>query len=101
MADHSEKKDTIVTSAGRESVTHAGAVNTPVYRASTILYPDVATLDAHAMPFTYGRRGNPTVRSLEEAVGQYEIYRLGDRHEEIYPALGFPTISGMARSGQT
>jgi cystathionine beta-lyase len=72
VADHSEKKDTIVTSAGRESVTHAGAVNTPVYRASTILYPDVATLDAHAMPFTYGRRGNPTVRSLEEAVNALE-----------------------------
>jgi cystathionine beta-lyase len=72
VAEHSDKKDTIVTSAGRESATHAGVVNTPVYRASTILYPDVATLDAHAMPFTYGRRGNPTVRSLEEAINALE-----------------------------
>jgi cystathionine beta-lyase len=72
VADHSEKKDTIVTSAGRESATHSGVVNTPVYRASTILYPDVATLDAHAMPFTYGRRGNPTVRSLEAAINALE-----------------------------
>ncbi|HUO88059.1 MAG TPA: cystathionine beta-lyase [Rhizomicrobium sp.] len=72
MADHSEKKETVVVRAGRESATHFGVVNTPVYRASTILYPDTATLDAHAMPFTYGRRGNPTVRSLEEAVNALE-----------------------------
>ena len=43
-------------------------VNTPVYRASTILYPNVAALDARDMPFTYGRRGNPTLKSLEEAI---------------------------------
>ncbi|MBV9905598.1 MAG: cystathionine beta-lyase, partial [Alphaproteobacteria bacterium] len=42
------------------------------YRASTILYPNIAALDAHDMPFTYGRRGNPTVRSLEEAINALE-----------------------------
>ncbi len=67
-----EKKDTILTSAGRESAAHFGAVNTPVYRASTILYPDVAALDARAMAFGYGRRGNPTVRSFEDAIGALE-----------------------------
>ncbi len=71
-ADGKEKPETLLSRAGRESAAHFGVVNTPVYRASTILYPDVATLDAHGMPFSYGRRGNPTVRSLEEAVGALE-----------------------------
>jgi cystathionine beta-lyase len=67
-----EKKDTTLTSAGRKTRAHVGVVNTPVYRASTILYPDLAALDSHAMPFTYGRHGNPTTQSLEEAVAQLE-----------------------------
>ncbi|HJW39692.1 MAG TPA: PLP-dependent transferase, partial [Rhizomicrobium sp.] len=72
MADDKESKETALTRAGRESAHHFGAVNTPVYRASTILYPNMATLDARSMPFSYGRRGNPTVRSLEEAIGELE-----------------------------
>src|ERR1700753_1416093 len=68
----SSKKDTTLTSAGRKSRDHVGVVNTPVYRASTILYPDLAALDAHAMPFTYGRHGNPTTQSLKEAVAALE-----------------------------
>ncbi|MBL6852741.1 MAG: cystathionine beta-lyase [Alphaproteobacteria bacterium] len=72
MANHKENPETTVTSVGRESAAHVGVVNTPVYRASTILYPDVAALDARDMPFTYGRRGNPTVRSLEDAVNALE-----------------------------
>ena len=72
MADKPDSKDTILTSAGRESAHHYGVVNTPVYRASTILYPDVAALDGHTMPFSYGRRGNPTVRSLEDAINALE-----------------------------
>jgi len=72
VANHKENPETTVTSVGRESTAHVGVVNTPVYRASTILYPDVAALDAHDMPFTYGRRGNPTVRSLEDAVNALE-----------------------------
>jgi len=70
MAKH--RKETTLISAGRKSKAHVGVVNTPVYRASTILYPDLATLDAHAMPFTYGRHGNPTTQSLEEAVADLE-----------------------------
>jgi cystathionine beta-lyase len=61
-------KDTIGVSAGRMSAEHFGVVNTPVYRASTILCPDLATLRAHAGPYSYGRRGTPTTRSFEEAV---------------------------------
>jgi cystathionine beta-lyase len=62
------KKDTTLIEAGREPSLHSGAVNTPVYRASTILFPDVATMDSQAQPYTYGRRGTPTTRGLEDAL---------------------------------
>lgn len=72
MADGKESKDTTLTRAGREGAHHYGVVNTPVYRASTILFRDTATLDTQAVPFTYGLRGNPTVRSLETAICELE-----------------------------
>ncbi|MFL6689876.1 MAG: cystathionine beta-lyase [Alphaproteobacteria bacterium] len=66
------KKETRAVHAGRMSANHFGAVNTPVYRASTILYPDLATLEAGKVPYIYGRRGTPSSRSLEEAVTALE-----------------------------
>ena len=72
MADDQDRPETKLSSLGRKSKEHYGVVNTPVYRASTILYPNVAALDAHDMPFTYGRRGNPTLKSLEEAINALE-----------------------------
>ena len=68
----SDKPETTVTSAGRMSREHFGAVNTPVYRASTILFPDMASLKPGAQPYTYGRRGTPTSQSLEDAIGALE-----------------------------
>ncbi|HEY5347380.1 MAG TPA: PLP-dependent transferase, partial [Rhizomicrobium sp.] len=67
-----DKPDTIAVAAGRMSEEHFGVVNTPVYRASTILYPDLAALKALAGPYTYGRRGTPTTSSFEDAVTQLE-----------------------------
>src|SRR6202012_3686046 len=67
-----DKPDTVAVSAGRMSEEHFGAVNTPVYRASTVLYPDLAALKANKQPYTYGRRGTPTSRSLEEAMNALE-----------------------------
>ncbi len=72
MSDEKKKIETLLSAVGRESKAHYGVVNTPVYRASTILYPDMATLDARSMPFSYGRRGNPTMKSLEDAIGTLE-----------------------------
>ena len=72
MAKDEESKDTTVTRAGRDSAHHFGVVNTPVYRASTILYPDMATLETRDMPFTYGLRGTPTSRSLQDAISVLE-----------------------------
>jgi cystathionine beta-lyase len=66
------KPDTIAIEAGRMSEAHFGVVNTPVYRASTILFPDLKTLESGQAPYTYGRRGTPTTRSFEEAITALE-----------------------------
>ena len=71
MADK-DKLTTKTVSLGRMSSEHFGVVNTPVYRASTILYPDLAALKANKQPYTYGRRGTPTTRSFEEAINALE-----------------------------
>jgi cysteine-S-conjugate beta-lyase len=72
VAGKKDKPETIAVSAGRMSREHFGVVNTPVYRASTILYRDLASQKARDVPYTYARRGTPTSRSLEEAVTALE-----------------------------
>ncbi|MDB5740773.1 MAG: Cystathionine beta-lyase [Alphaproteobacteria bacterium] len=67
-----DKTETKTSSLGRMSDTHFGAVNTPVYRASTILYPDLASVKANTQPYTYGRRGTPTTKSFEDAISELE-----------------------------
>src|SRR5579871_6356680 len=62
-----DKPDTIAVAAGRKSEEHFGFVNTPVYRASTVLFPDFEAMEARNQPYQYGRRGTPGSRSLEEA----------------------------------
>lgn len=57
---------------GREPFKHYGFVNTPVYRGSTVLFPTTAKLESRDQPYTYGRRGNPTVTSLETAIAHLE-----------------------------
>lgn len=69
MDDEKLKYDTILTHAGRDPARHLGAVNTPVYRASTILFPTLAALEAkEGTKLRYGRRGTPTTHALEDAV---------------------------------
>jgi cystathionine beta-lyase len=72
MTDKSDKPETRAVSAGRMSKAHFGAVNTPVYRASTILYPDLAAIKANTQPYTYGRRGTPTTQSFDDAISSME-----------------------------
>ncbi|HEX4369821.1 MAG TPA: cystathionine beta-lyase [Rhizomicrobium sp.] len=67
-----DKPETKVVSAGRMSEDHFGAVNTPVYRASTILFPDLASMAPGKQPYSYGRRGTPSSKSLEDAVAELE-----------------------------
>jgi cysteine-S-conjugate beta-lyase len=59
---------TEVVHFGRSPFSHQGFVNTPVYRGSTVLYPTLDSLEAKTQPYTYGRRGTPTVRALETAL---------------------------------
>ena len=70
------KRDTITTHAGRDPLRYAGLVNTPVFRGSTVLFPDVETYE-HRDPdnyksMRYGVHGTPTTFALEEAIAQLE-----------------------------
>ena len=67
------KDETKIVTTGRDPKAHAGAVNTPVYHASTIIYPSLAAIRGkEAMPYTYGRRGTPTTAALQEAMSELE-----------------------------
>ncbi|HYJ34513.1 MAG TPA: cystathionine beta-lyase [Rhizomicrobium sp.] len=66
------KPETRAISEGRMSEEHFGVVNTPVYRASTVLYPNLAAIKANTQPYTYGRRGTPSTRSFEDAISDLE-----------------------------
>ena len=63
---------------GRTSDEHHGAVNTPVYHASTILHPDVESFETRHDPTTnrrkviYGLLGTPTSFDLEEVLADLE-----------------------------
>ena len=66
------RKRTRIVQAGRDPALHAGAVNVPVYRASTILFPDLETMRTGSQPYTYARRGTPTTSALEKAICELE-----------------------------
>ncbi|OYW54576.1 MAG: cystathionine beta-lyase [Hyphomicrobium sp. 32-62-53] len=59
---------TAVVHLGRDPFAHHGFVNPPVYRGSTVLYPTLESLEAKTQPYTYGRRGTPTVTALQDAL---------------------------------
>ena len=70
------RPDTIAAHAGRDPQRFDGVVNTPVFRASTILFPDVASYQGRNPDdykvMRYGIYGTPTTFALEEAVAQLE-----------------------------
>ncbi len=66
------KPDTKVTTAGRNPHAHHGYVNTPVYHASTLLYPTAEDYLAGNGRYSYGRRGTPTSEALEKAIQEIE-----------------------------
>jgi cystathionine beta-lyase len=67
---------TEVAHLGRAPRLHLGAVNTPVYRASTILFERVADLEQAARGehagITYGLHGLPTVTDFQAAIAALE-----------------------------
>ena len=70
------KRDTITAHAGRDPQRFDGAVNTPVFRASTVLFPDVESYQGRDPDdykiMRYGIYGTPTTFALEESVAQLE-----------------------------
>ena len=74
--DTPPKPDTILTHAGSHPDQHQGAVNPPVYRVSTVVFPTVAAMKGgENKPFDtmrYGRTGTPTSFAFEEAVAALE-----------------------------
>ena len=70
------KPDTITSHAGRDPQRYAGLVNTPVFRGSTVLFPDVASYEKRNADdykvMRYGIYGTPTTFALEQAVAQLE-----------------------------
>jgi len=66
------KPDTKVTIGGRNPFAHHGYVNTPVYHASTLLYPTAEDFLARRGRYSYGRRGTPTSEALEKAIQEIE-----------------------------
>ena len=71
-----QKPATAVTVLGRDPKRHIGAVNTPVYRASTILFNTVAELEAAVQGtyagVAYGLHGLPTVTDVQAAFASLE-----------------------------
>jgi len=96
------RKDTLLAHAGRDPEKYQGMVNTPVFRTSTVLNPDVETYEAPRdedyQRISYGRHGTPTTRALEEAVAQLE-----GGHRAVALPSGLAAIaaavSAFARTG--
>lgn len=89
MTERGETKPaTTVVQGGRRPEWTGPVVNAPVWRASTILYPDTAALkggvktnaDGH---WFYGRRGTPTQWSLSDALTALEP---GAEGTMLYPS---------------
>lgn len=70
------KETTKLLHTGRKPAAQGGAVNPPVYHASTIIFPTLAELDAiHTQPYptvAYGRRGTPSIFAFEAALADIE-----------------------------
>jgi cysteine-S-conjugate beta-lyase len=58
---------TRIVSAGRDPRAQHGFVNTPIYRGSTVLYPNAQDFLERKARYTYGTKGTPTTESLELA----------------------------------
>ncbi|MEA2927771.1 MAG: cysteine-S-conjugate beta-lyase [Hyphomicrobiales bacterium] len=58
---------TKLVTAGRDPWAQHGFVNTPIYRGSTVLYPNTEKFLKRDARYTYGTKGTPTTDSLETA----------------------------------
>lgn len=93
-SDKLRQPATQLVTGGRNKKLTGPVVNAPVWRASTHLYDDVASLEAGKKSnedgrFFYGRRGSPTQWSLSEALTAMEP---GAHGTMLYPS-GVAAIS--------
>lgn len=70
------KKETLLATLGSTPENHQGIINIPAYRASTILFPNLAALKAgekgqYPHP-TYARYGTPSTQALEQFLATLE-----------------------------
>ncbi len=70
------KKETILSVSGSDPASYRGAVNIPVYRASTIIIPNLEAFEEaeagkNKLP-AYGRYGSPTTEAVEKTVAALE-----------------------------
>ena len=76
MSDNKYKPATRAVHLGRDPRRFLGAVNTPVFRATTLLFPTVAELERSRRGdyegIGYGLHGLPTVTDLQRAVAAIE-----------------------------
>ncbi len=99
MTEDARRPATTVVQGGRRKEWTGAAVNPPVWRASTILYEDVAALkqgvktnaDGH---WFYGRRGTPTQWALSDALTALDPAAHGTM---LYPS-GAAAVAGALLS---
>ena len=96
------KYETRLLHAGRNPEAYHGIVNTPVFHASTVVFPTVEALEERQKDLTrsvlYGRLGTPTSFAFEEAMAEAE---------GAYRAVACPsgmsaiaiTLLGLMKSG--
>lgn len=86
------KKDTLLVQLGRDPLAHQGMVNTPVFRTSTVIFPDLASYEARPgdnyKVMRYGIYGTPTTFAFEQAVARME-----GGHEAVALPSGLAAIT--------
>lgn len=78
---------TRITQLGRNPFDHFGFINTPTYRGSTVLFPTVEKLETLTQAYTYGTKGTPTTRALEQAWSE-----LSGAHDTVLVPSGLAAI---------
>lgn len=66
------KDRTLLMHLGIHPEDHHGFLNPPIYRGSTVAFPDVETMATRNQRYGYGRWGNPTNDALCEAITALE-----------------------------
>jgi cysteine-S-conjugate beta-lyase len=86
------RPETRLVHAARDPVRDRGAVNPPVYRASTIVYPSLREFAARAerryTSYSYGIQGTPTTMALAEAVAE-----LSGGHRSVIVSSGLAAVT--------